>query len=289
MKKKITCVILTALLVLGLTACGTKGNDKGSGSDSSLVNGNNEATTGEDNSLQYIKDRGKFILGLDDKFPPMGFRNDNDEIVGFDIDLAQAVCDKLGVELVVQTVEWDAKEMELSTKNIDCIWNGFSITDERKEALTMTEPYLENTISMVVRKDSDVKSMADLAGKNIALQAGSAAEETLDVDSNKEFKDSLGEIKQFSDYATALMDLETKNSDAVLMDSVVAKYMIGELGKDFVVLDEALAADEYGIGFRKGDQALADAVSNALSELKAEGKVKEIAEKWFGEDITKIQ
>lgn len=289
MKKKITCVILTALLVLGLTACGTKGNDKGSGSDSSLVNGNNEATTGEDNSLQYIKDRGKFILGLDDKFPPMGFRNDNDEIVGFDIDLAQAVCDKLGVELVVQTVEWDAKEMELSTKNIDCIWNGFSITDERKEALTMTEPYLENTISMVVRKDSDVKSMADLAGKNIALQAGSAAEETLDVDSNKEFKNSLGEIKQFSDYATALMDLETKNSDAVLMDSVVAKYMIGELGKDFVVLDEALAADEYGIGFRKGDQALADAVSNALSELKAEGKVKEIAEKWFGEDITKIQ
>ncbi|WP_066715985.1 amino acid ABC transporter substrate-binding protein [Clostridium sp. Marseille-P299] len=289
MKKKITCVILTALLVLGLTACGTKGNDKVSGSDSSLVNGNNEATTGEDNSLQYIKDRGKFILGLDDKFPPMGFRNDNDEIVGFDIDLAQAVCDKLGVELVVQTVEWDAKEMELSTKNIDCIWNGFSITDERKEALTMTEPYLENTISMVVRKDSDVKSMADLAGKNIALQAGSAAEETLDADSNKEFKDSLGEIKQFSDYATALMDLETKNSDAVLMDSVVAKYMIGELGKDFVVLDEALAADEYGIGFRKGDQALADAVSNALSELKAEGKVKEIAEKWFGEDITKIQ
>ena len=131
--------------------------------------------------------------------------------------------------------------------------------------------------------------MADLAGKNIALQAGSAAEETLDADSNKEFKDSLGEIKQFSDYATALMDLETKNSDAVLMDSVVAKYMIGELGKDFVVLDEALAADEYGIGFRKGDQALADAVSNALSELKAEGKVKEIAEKWFGEDITKIQ
>lgn len=289
MKKRISCVILTTLLVLGLTACGTKEDSKGKGDDTTGANTISDVAAGEDTSLQYIKDNGKIILGLDDQFPPMGFRNDSDQIVGFDIDLAQAVSEKLGVELVVQPIEWDAKEMELSTKNIDCIWNGFSITQERKEALTMTDPYLENSISMVVRSDSDIKNLTDMAGKNIALQAGSAAEETLDDESNKEFKDSLSNIQQFGDYATALMDLETKNSDAVLMDSVVAKYMIQELGKDFVVLDEALAADEYGIGFRKGDQALADAVSKALSELKSEGKVKEIAEKWFGEDITKIK
>lgn len=287
MKKKTLCVILATLLVFSLTACGTKGNTKGEGNPA--TNNNNASNEGEDTSLQYVKDKGKFILGMDDQFPPMGFRDDNDQIVGFDIDLAEAVCDKLGVELVVQPIEWDAKEMELSTKNIDCIWNGFSITPDRQESLTMTEPYLENAISMVVRGDSDIKSMADMAGKNIALQAGSAAEESLSNESNKEFKDSLGEVKQFSDYATALMDLETKNSDAVLMDSVVAKYMIQELGKDFVVLEEALTADEYGIGFRKGDQALASAISGALSELKAEGKVKEIAEKWFGEDITLIK
>lgn len=287
MKKKNLCVILATLLVFSLTACGTKGNTKGEGNPA--TNNNNASNEGEDTSLQYIKDKGKFILGMDDQFPPMGFRDDNDQIVGFDIDLAEAVCDKLGVELVVQPIEWDAKEMELSTKNIDCIWNGFSITADRQESLTMTDPYLENSISMVVRGDSDIKSMADMAGKNIALQAGSAAEESLGSESNKAFKDSLGEVKQFSDYATALMDLETKNSDAVLMDSVVAKYMIQELGKDFVVLDEALTADEYGIGFRKGDQALASAITNALSELKAEGKVKEIAEKWFGEDITLIK
>lgn len=287
MKKKTLCVILATLLVFSLIACGTKGNTKGEGNPA--TNNNNASNEGEDTSLQYIKDKGKFILGMDDQFPPMGFRDDNDQIVGFDIDLAEAVCDKLGVELVVQPIEWDAKEMELSTKNIDCIWNGFSITADRQESLTMTDPYLENSISMVVRGDSDIKSMADMAGKNIALQAGSAAEESLGSESNKAFKDSLGEVKQFSDYATALMDLETKNSDAVLMDSVVAKYMIQELGKDFVVLDEALTADEYGIGFRKGDQALASAITNALSELKAEGKVKEIAEKWFGEDITLIK
>lgn len=287
MKKKTLCVILATLLVFSLTACGTKGNTKGEGNPA--TNNNNASNEGEDTSLQYIKDKGKFILGMDDQFPPMGFRDDNDQIVGFDIDLAEAVCDKLGVELVVQPIEWDAKEMELSTKNIDCIWNGFSITADRQESLTMTDPYLENSISMVVRGDSDIKSMTDMAGKNIALQAGSAAEESLGSESNKAFKDSLGEVKQFSDYATALMDLETKNSDAVLMDSVVAKYMIQELGKDFVVLDEALTADEYGIGFRKGDQALASAITNALSELKAEGKVKEIAEKWFGEDITLIK
>lgn len=292
MKKRIYSMLLAALLVLSMTACGTKDVGKGSNADGTTTDEGNTKTddnNSEDSSLKYIKDRGKFILGLDDQFPPMGFRDDNDNIVGFDIDLATAVCEKLGVELVLQPIEWEAKETELSTKNIDCIWNGFSITEERLEKLTMTDPYLENAIALVVRADSDISSMADMAGKNIAIQGGSAAEEALDDESNQEFKDSLGQINPFGDYVTALMDLETKNSDAVLMDSVVAKYMIQELGKDFKVLEESLTADEYGIGFRKGEEELATAIAKALTELKEEGKVKEIAEKWFGEDITLIK
>jgi polar amino acid transport system substrate-binding protein len=219
----------------------------------------------------------------------MGFRDDADNIVGFDVDLAKAVCEKLGVELVLQPIEWDAKEQELNTKNIDCIWNGFSVTPDRLENLTMTEPYLLNNISLVVVQGSAVTTMADMAGKKLAVQSGSSAEETLNNDDNKAFRESLGLVNPFGDYVTALMDLETGNSDAVLMDSVVANYMINDAGKDFVVLDETLLADEYAIGFRKGEEALCDAFENALKELKADGTVEEIATKWFGSDITLIK
>lgn len=271
MKKRIISLVMVSLMVLSLGACQSK------------------ESSSEDNSLKYIQDNGKLILGLDDSFPPMGFRDDADNIVGFDVDLAQAVCEKLGVELVLQPIEWDAKEQELSTKNIDCIWNGFSVTPEREENLTMSAPYMTNNISLVVVNGSTVTSMADMAGKKLAIQSGSSAEETLNNEDNKAFKDSLGQVNPFGDYVTALMDLETGNSDSVLMDSVVANYMINDLGKDFKVLDETLLADEYAIGFRKGDVALCAAVENALKELKADGTVEEISTKWFGSDITIIE
>ncbi|MBE5963031.1 MAG: amino acid ABC transporter substrate-binding protein [Lachnospiraceae bacterium] len=270
MKKRLLTFMMVFVMMAALVACGK--SEKG----------------GEDTSLSYIKEKGTFVLGLDDSFPPMGFRDDNNEIVGFDIDLAKAVCKKLGVTLVTQPIDWNAKEQELATKNIDCIWNGFSITDERKEQLAMTDAYLTNTIAVVVNDGSDIASLSDLSGKRAALQSGSAAEEALNAEEEKNLKDSLAEVNQFKDYITALMDLESGNSDAVLMDSVVAKYMINENGKKFVILDEYLTADEYGIGFRKGDDALRDEVWNALVELKADGTVAEIADKWFGEDITLI-
>ncbi|MBB2182873.1 amino acid ABC transporter substrate-binding protein [Lachnospiraceae bacterium MD1] len=267
--KKLFSLIMVTLMIISLTAC--------------------QKSTGSDESLKYIQDNGKLILGLDDSFPPMGFRDDADNIVGFDVDLAQAVCDKLGVELVLQPIEWDAKEQELNTKNIDCIWNGFSVTPDRLEKLTMSKPYMLNNITLVVTKNSDITKFDDMAGKRLAVQSGSSAEETLNSEENKDFKDSLGQVNPFSDYVTALMDLETGNSDAVLMDSVVANYMITEAGKDFVVLDETLLKDEYAIGFRKGDTALCEAVEKALKELKADGTVEKLAVKWFGSDITTIE
>lgn len=268
--KKLFSMLLVAILVLGLTACGSK--------------------DGEDTSLEYIEDRGKLILGLDDSFPPMGFRDDGDNIVGFDVDLARAVAEKLGVELVLQPIKWTAKEHELQTKNIDCIWNGFSITDERKAQLTLSIPYMENSIAMVVVNGSGIETKEDMAGKRLAVQGGSSAEEALNSDANKAFRESLGEVNgSFKDYVTALMDLETGNSDAVLMDSVVANYMINEAGKDFVVLKDNLVAEEYAIGFRKGEEALADAINDALRELKADGTVAKIATEWFGSDITIIK
>lgn len=291
--RKILIALLMLMMTISLVACGTKENDGEvakqdpyKGSDTNIGGGGDV----EDKSLDYVMNNGKLILGLDDSFPPMGFRDDANNIVGFDIDLAKAVCEKLGVELVLQPIEWTAKELELETKNIDCIWNGFSVTDERLAQLTMSIPYMENSISIVVMNGSGINSKEDMTGKRMALQGGSSAEESLNMDVNKEFKDSLGEINgSFKDYVTALMDLETKNSDGVLMDSVVANYMINSAGKDFVVLDDNLVAEEYAIGFRKGEEALANAVNQALRELKADGTVGEISEKWFGSDITIIK
>ena len=294
MKKKLICLLLTFVMVFSLSACGSKnattGNTAADNTDATVTNAPaNSGGSTEDTSLQYIKDRGKLILGLDDSFPPMGFRDDSNNIVGFDIDLAKEVAKKLGVELVLQPISWDAKDTELSTKNIDCIWNGFSITPEREKNLTMSMPYMENKIALVVKNNSDIQSMADMKGKSLAVQSGSSAEEALNSDANKAFKDSIGQVNGFSDYETALMDLETGNSEAVLMDSVVANYMITESGKDYEVLDGSLVAEQYAIGFRKGDVALSDAVNNALKELKADGTVAKISTQWFGSDLTTIE
>lgn len=270
MKRRLISILMVSMMVLSLAAC-------------------KKADNGEDNSLKNVKDKGTLVLGLDDAFPPMGFRDDNDNIVGFDIDLATAVCDKLGIKLKLQPIDWKAKEQELNTKNIDCIWNGLSITDENQKNMTMTPAYMSNEISLVVTKDSAISSMKDMAGKRLAVQSASAAEETLNSDENADFKASLGQVNPFGDYAVALMDMESGNSDAVLMDSVVANYYITGQKKDYKVLGDTLLEDKYGIGFRKGDQALCDAIWNALKDLKKDGKVAEISIKWFGSDITTIE
>ena len=228
-----------------------------------------------------------FVLGLDDSFPPMGFRDENHEIVGYDIDLAKEACSRLGLELKLQPIDWNAKELELNTKNIDCIWNGFTITAERKEAMTFSPAYLRNAQVAVVRADSGIKTLADLAGKKVATQAGSSGKEA--IDDTPEFRDSLAEVVEVKDYLTALMDLEAKGVDAVVMDLIVANDCIRRSGKaSFAILDESLATEEYGIGFRKGDTELMEKIWGALEAMAADGTVAKIAEKWLGADISII-
>ena len=251
----------------------------GSGASSS------ESKTGEDTSLQKVLDSKQLILGLDTSFPPMGFTDENNEIVGFDIDVAQEVCNRMGVELVKRPINWDTKEQDLNVGTIDCIWNGMSINASRLEAMNLSDAYMKNEMIFVVPAGSSVKSMDDLSGKTIGVQSGSSAQEIL------EGWDKYSEITAtpLEDNVEALRQMELGFSDAVFLDSVVANYFITSNNKDYVVLDGNLEAEEYAIGFRKGDQALRDKVQEALSAMKADGSLGEISTKWFGSDVTTVK
>jgi len=243
----------------------------------------------EDNSVQAIVDKGTFVLGLDDSFPPMGFRDENNEIVGFDIDVAKVVAEKLGVAFEAKPIDWAAKELELNSGAIDCIWNGMSITPEREESMAMTFPYLNNQMVFYVKADSGIASVEDLAGKVVAVQNGSYAEDLLNGDYAEltaTFADAsyLG----YDEYLTALMDLQQGGCDAVLVDLVVGEYKVQGMGATDLKAAFALADDNYGIGFRKDDVALRDKVQEILIELKADGTLAEICKKWFTEDITVV-
>ena len=228
---------------------------------------------------------GTLIVGFDQDFPPMGFMGDDGEYTGFDLELAQEAAKRLGLEYKPQPIAWDAKDMELESGNIDCIWNGFTMTG-REDGYTWSEPYMENSQVFVVAGDSGIKSQADLAGKVVECQVDSSAEAAL-----KEVPDLTATFAQLlttADYNTAFMDLEQGAVDAIAMDVVVAGYQISQRNADFVILEDSLAAEEYAIGFKKGNTELKDKVQGALEEMAADGTLKTISEKWFGKDITTI-
>lgn len=246
----------------------------------------NSKTNEERSSLQKILDKGTLVLGLDDSFPPMGFRNENNEIIGFDIDVAKEVSKRLGVELVLQPISWTAKEQELNSYNIDCIWNGMSVNEERKQAMSLSIPYLENSMSFVTKTDSSINTLEDLKGKKIGVQSGSTAEEILQ---ELEIYSDLAEVVSYTDNITAFMDLEINQIDSVFLDNVVANYYITSNNKPYRVLEEGLAEEEYAIGFRKQDIELCDKVNEILLEMKQDGSLAEISTRWFGEDITIVK
>ncbi|MCD7966551.1 MAG: amino acid ABC transporter substrate-binding protein [Clostridiaceae bacterium] len=228
---------------------------------------------------------GTFTVGFDQEFPPMGYVGDDGEYTGFDLEVAEEVAKRLGMEFVPQPVDWAAKDMELESGNIDCIWNGFTMTG-REDDYTWTEAYMANQQVFVVTAESGIKTLADLAGKVVEVQAESSAEAALKDD--PDLTGTFGTLQTTPDYNTAFMDLQMGTVDAIAMDEVVARFQIEQRQVDFIVLDETLAAENYAVGFKKGNDALKDQVQAQLEALAADGTLAKISEKWFDKDITTI-
>ncbi|SDX34546.1 amino acid ABC transporter substrate-binding protein, PAAT family [Paenibacillus sp. PDC88] len=245
-------LIMISMFVLVLSACSTSGQDE--------------------NTL---------VIGIDDKFAPMGFRDESNNIVGFDIDYAAAAAEKMGKEVEFQPIDWSSKESELSSGRIDLIWNGYTITDERKEKVLFTKPYMSNSQVAVVLADSPLASLEELEGKNIGLQKLSSASDAL---SAHPINEKVGTVSEFPDNVLALSDLKSGRLDAVIIDEVVAKYYMSLEEGTYKLLDESLAPEEYGIGVKKGNEALLNELQSALDELSEDGTAASISEKWFGED-----
>lgn len=221
------------------------------------------------------------VIGIDDKFAPMGFRDENNEIVGFDIDYAKAAAEKMNMSIEFQPIDWKTKESELSSGRIDLIWNGYTITEDRKEKVLFTQPYLKNAQVVVTLADSKLTKLADLEGKVVGLQSLSSASDALNANP---IKSKIKEVTEFSDNVLALSDLKSGRLDAVVIDEIVIDYYMTREQDSFKVLDESLAPEEYGIGVKKGNEALLEKLQKALDEMNEDGTSAEISEKWFGEN-----
>ncbi|MGF7059390.1 amino acid ABC transporter substrate-binding protein [Brassicibacter mesophilus] len=236
-----------------------------------------------DDSLNQIKEKGEFVVGLDDSFPPMGFRDKKGEIVGFDIDLAKEAAKRIGVNVVFKPVDWDGVVLSLKNKDIDVIWNGLTITEERQKQINFSNVYLENRQIIVVQNESDIKSKSDLSGTTVGLQLGSSSEAALSSD--KDTQNSLKEVKKYSNNTEALMDLAAGRVDAVIVDEVVGRYYIEKRAGVYKVLEDDFGKESYGVGLRKEDKSFLEELNRVLDEIKKDGTGEQISNKWFGENI----
>lgn len=233
----------------------------------------------------------QFVVGFDAEFPPYGYKDDSGEYVGFDLDLAQEVCDRLGWTLVKQPIDWDAKDMELDSGAIDCIWNGFTMNG-REDDYTWSDPYVDNSQVMVVSENSGINSLSDLAGKTVGVQAASAALDLLQSEEEggqKELADTFAALQQFPDYNNAFVELQAGSIDAVAMDIGVAKYQLESRGEGYKILDEHLNSEKYAIGFKKGNTELCDKVNEGLQQVLADGTFDKLAEKYGIADMVCLE
>ncbi|RHW37607.1 amino acid ABC transporter substrate-binding protein [Lysinibacillus yapensis] len=260
MKRKFSLVFILAMVLTILAACGSDESSNGSDAGS---------------------EKETLIIGIDDKFAPMGFRDDKNEIVGFDIDLARAAAEEMGMVAEFQPIDWSTKESELSSGRIDLIWNGYTITDERKEKVLFTEPYLENAQVVMTLADSDLTALDDLAGKEVGIQSLSSA---LDALNSHPISKEVS-LNEYKDNVLALSDLKAGRVEAVVIDKVVGEYYMTQEPDTFKILEESLAPEQYGVGVKKGNEALLEDLQAALDTLNENGKGAEISTKWFGEDI----
>lgn len=231
----------------------------------------------------------KIIVGLDDEFPPMGFRNEKNEIVGFDIDLAKATAEKLGYEVEFKGIDWASKEAELKSKRVDILWNGLDITPEREQNMLFSDPYMDNRQIVFIRHSVSPTAINDeksLAGLKVGTQAASTSDEY--INKNTELKSSLAEYKTYGDFTTAFMDLENGRLDAVIGDEIVGRYYISKHPDKIDGLDVVIGSvGQFGFAFRKDDKELRDKVQGAFNEIIKDGSAKKISEQWFGKDLVK--
>ena len=272
MKRRAIIVLLAAVMTVGVFA-GCKGSNE---SDSAKT----EETADGGESKDDILGDGVFTVGFDAEYPPFGYMDDTGEYVGFDLDLARAVCEAKGWKFEAKPVNWDAKDSELNSGTIDCIWNGFTING-REDDYTWTEPYLNNEQVIVAKADAGIESLDDLAGKAVVVQAASAALDALNNDDNKALAESFGSLTENPEYTTAFMNLESGAADAVAIDIGVANYQLSQREEGaFVILDEPIQSEQYGIGFKKGNDALKDAVWEEVLKLNEDGTVEQLADEY---------
>ena len=278
--KKFVTMAVALTMALGLVACGSKSSDAQTAPETEEVQA--EVTEeAEAETAEATDERTTFTVGFDAEFPPYGFLDEaTGEYVGFDLDLAAEVCARNGWELVKQPIDWDAKDMELSSGAIDCIWNGFTING-REDQYTWTVPYVDNSQVFVVASDAGIASMADLAGKNVGVQKDSSALAALEDEANADLAASFASLTQYADYNTGFMDLEAGAIDALALDIGVAKFQVSSREDGaYVILDDALALEQYAVGFLKGNDALKDQVEATLMEMVEDGTFTKIAENY---------
>lgn len=293
--RKGLALFTAAMMMFGLAACG-QGEDaqQAAGDATATETEAAEETTAAEETQAAADDskddaeRTTFTVGFDAEFPPYGFMDESGDYVGFDLDLAAEVCERQGWELKKQPINWDTKDMELSSGSIDCIWNGFTMNG-REDDYTWSVPYVDNSQVFVVAEDSGIATKADLAGKVVGVQADSSALAALEDEEspeNLELAASFSALNQFGDYNTAFMELEAGSIDALAMDIGVASYQMSQR-EGYTILtgeneEEYLATEQYAIGFLKGNDELKDTVESTLMEMVDDGTFAEITEKYAG-------
>ncbi len=281
MKKWITAVLLAGM-TLSMAACGTKDTKDAKTDVSANDNGTENADAKTDS------DGGAFTVGFDQDFPPFGFVGDDGEFTGFDIEMATECAKRMGKEIKLQPIDWDAKDMELESGTIDCIWNGFTMNG-REDQYTWSDSYMDNTQVVITKKDSGIEKLADLSGKIVEVQKESSAQSALEDEDHADLLASFGQFLQVAEYNTAFMDLESGAVDAIAIDIGVANFQLEGREDDYVILEEVISSEQYAVGFLKGNETLRDEVQNTLMEMAEDGTFAEISEKYFGYDVCTLK
>ena len=243
-----------------------------------------------DKNIDDPKHSDKLIIGLDDEYAPMGFRNEKGEIVGFDVDLAKEAGRRMGVEFEFKPIDWDNKREEITSGNVDILWNGTDITDDRKEYMIFSKPYMDNRQILIVPKNNpkNIHSADDLAGKIVGTQAGSSSRYY--VEDNPELRNSFKDFKTYLNFKIAFADLDSGNVDVLICDELAGRYEISRVPQVFTVIEATVGpACEIGIGFRKDDVELRDRVQKVFDEMIKDGTAKKISEQWFQANLIKYR